>query len=428
VGKHFDDDLLKIIKLTFEHSDLRDTFISTDLFRFVSPELEKMLRKIYGVDYFTGNKIDLSYIKDRSPSLQLDSIYLSLFLDDLEVVSVNRNDFWILVDQVKTAFVKSRLIPVLLTEYENIIKSANELEVFAPLTKIDETISTILGKSQISAKTEAEISDIRERLKVYSGETIGEQKRFLTGYPSIDTLLGGFASSEFAVFMGATGAGKTTLLLNLAYQMWITSKVNIMFFSLEMPTSQVFRRLDSRILNIDYEILKRCQFSKPNDIMVKEIEANTNMFKVIDIPPRTSVTKIEEMILSSVIRPDVVIIDYIGLMGSHLKRSVDRWEVLDEVALALKYLAKRYHISVITASQITGDAMRRKNTTLDGYETYDVAGAKSISDHSDLVIGIHMNNNLKMMNFDSPKNRDGARFKFSLFINPERCHLYEIKK
>jgi replicative DNA helicase len=428
VGKHFDDALLKILKLTIEYSDLRDSFVSTDLFKFVSPELEKVVRKIYGLEYFIGNKIDLNYVKERSTALELDPMYLSLFLSDIEVVQANRNDFWILVDEVKTAFIKSRLIPVLLSEYENIIKSTNELEVFSPLTKIDETIATLLGKSHITAKTEAEIGDIRERLKVYSGESESDQKRFLTGYHSIDTLLGGFTSSEFAVFMGATGSGKTTLLLNMAYQLWVTSKVNIMFFSLEMPTTQVFRRLDSRILNIDYDVLKRCQYSKPSDVMVKEIEASTNMFKVIDVPPRTSVTKIEETILSSIIKPDIVIIDYIGLMGSHLKRAVDRWEVLDEVALALKYLAKRYHICVITASQITGDAMRRKDTALDGYQTYDVAGAKSIADHSDLVIGLHYDEGLKLMHFNSPKNRDGAKFNFSLFVNPERCHLYEIKK
>jgi replicative DNA helicase len=428
VAKHFEDDLLKLIKLTFEHSDLRDTFVSTDVFRFVSPELEDTLRKIYNVTYFIGNKIDPTYIKDRAEALGINSGYLMLLFEDLGTIEAKHDDFWISVDSLKTKYIKSRIIPVLLTEYEGLIKSGNEMEVFAPLNRIDEAISAIIGKSQVISKTEAEVKDIRERLKIYSGEKASEQRRFLTGYPSVDQAIGGFASSEFSVFMGATGAGKTTLLLNLAYQIWLTSKANLMYFSLEMPTSQVLRRLDSRILNIDYDVLKKCQYSKPNDAMVKEIEANTNMFKVIDVPPRTSVTRIEEAILSSAIKPDLVIIDYIGLMGSHLKRAVDRWEVLDEVALALKYIAKRYHICVITASQITSDAMKRKDTTLDGYQTYDVAGAKSIADHSDMVIGLHYSENLKVMNFNSPKNRDGARFTFSLFVNPERCHLYEVVK
>jgi replicative DNA helicase len=398
------------------------------VFRFISSDLEKVLRVIYSVDYFKGIKIDLTYIKDRSQAMGIDSIYLSMLLSDLEVVIVNHNEFWILVDKIKTRFIKSRVIPVLLTEYEGLIKSDNEMEIFAPLARISETISAIVGKSQIVSKTEAEVKDIRERLKIYSGESPSDQKRFITGYQTIDKIVGGFSASELNTFMGATGAGKSTLLLNLAYQIWITSKANLMYFSLEMPTSQVLRRLDSRILSVDYSILKHCQYSKPSDAMIKEIEASTSMFKVIDVPPRTSVTKIEEYILSSVIKPDVVIVDYIGLMGSHLKRAVDRWEVLDEVALALKYIAKRYHICVITASQITGDAMKRKDTTIDGYQTYDVAGAKSIADHSDMVIGLHYDENLKIMNFNSPKNRDGAKFTFSLFVNPEQCHLYEVVK
>jgi len=428
VGKHFNDNIVKLIKLTIEYPDLRETFLSTDLLRFISSDLEKILRKMYDIQYFAGNKIDLHYIQESAKSLGIDSLYLSLLVDEVNTIEVNRNDFWVLADQIKTEYVKSRLIPVLLTEYESILKSGNEIDILRPINVIGETISMLLGKTQIQVKTEAEIKDIRARLKIYSGEVADDQKRFITGYKAFDNVLGGFSSSALAVIMGATGSGKTTLLLNLAYQLWITSKTNIMFFSLEMPTSQIFRRLDSRILNIDYEVLRKCGYSKPNDTMIKEIESSTTMFKVIDIPPRTAVTKIEEYILSSIVKPDVVIVDYIGLLGSHLKRNIDRWEVLDEVALALKYIAKRYQISVITASQITADAMKRKDTSIDGFNSYDVAGSKSISDHADLVLGLHYDVNLKLMNFNSVKSRDGAPFNFSLFITPERCHLYEIAK
>lgn len=425
----FDFEQLKITKLVFTFPDLREMYQSLGIERFMSSDLTNILQKILSISYFKDSKIDLNYVLEKAESLDLQSIIISMLIQDLERIDVKHEDFWITVDTIKSNHVKGSIIPVLLSEYENLLKSDSEIEVLSPLHKINESISTVLGKTEIQTKTEAELKDIRQRIGIYTSEVEDKtQKRFFTGYHSLDSELHGFATSEFGVFMGASGSGKTTLLLNLAYQLWNNAKANILFFTLEMPTSQVLRRLDSRILDVEYENLKLGRLNKGNSDVIKSVEEHDNMFKVIDVPPKTSVRKIEEYILSSIIKPDVVIVDYIGLLGGHMKKRAEKWEILDEAAMSLKYLAKRYQICVITASQITSEAMKRKEARLEGYQLYDIAGAKAIADHSDLLVGIQYDDNLKMMSFSSPKYRDGAKFSFQMFVDLEKCRIYEIKE
>jgi replicative DNA helicase len=271
-------------------------------------------------------------------------------------------------------------------------------------------------------------------LKIYSGEVADNQRRFLTGYSNLDKALGGFATSEFSVFMGATGIGKTTLLINLSYGTWVTSSANILFFSLEMPVIQVMRRLDSRILNIPYDDLKYKTIKLKSDEfyakygeVINNLSSRTNTFKVIDLPPRSSVRKMEEYILTSKVKPDIIVVDYIGLVGVHSGKRMEGWEEKSEIALDLKYLAKRYHIAVVTVSQVTAEAVKREDTKIDGYQSYDVSGAKAIAHHADLLIGVQYDPDLKIMSFNSPKVRDGMGFNMQLFADLSKCHVFEVK-
>lgn len=426
---NINSDLFKLFKLVIENAEYRHIFVSADIYRYLSIEHSELLKKILSISYFETSKIDMNYVIEHATVLNIDSIYLQCFINDLEKEIVKSEEFWVLIEKIKAHFIKSQLIPIMLNSYETIIKAESEIETVQPISELYESISLLSGRTNYKTKTEADITDIRERLKIYSGEKTVEQKRFKTGYKSIDNAFGGFGTSELNVFMGASGTGKTTVLLNMGYQSWLNNDdCNVLFFSFEMPTSQVYRRLDSRILNIDYDVLKYGKLDLKDQEKLKIYDTKKNMFKVIDVPPKTPVQVIEEYILSSKIKPTMVILDYIGLMGSNFKRGSEKWEILDDVALTLKYLAKRYHISVITASQITTDAMKRKDVQSEGYQLYDLAGAKAIGDHSDLVIGLQYDEDLKIMSCSSAKYRDGKDFSFQLFVDPHRCYLYEIIK
>ena len=418
---------LKIIKLILESVDTRNMFVSLEILNHFSKDVSSILSTIIKIPYFKNSAIDLDYVIDKSDSFNINGMVLSLLKEDIEKIDVDKSEFWSLVDQIKLTNIKANVIPILLSEYEKIVSSKSEFDILDPLSKIKESITSILGKNSFSNKTEDDLQNIRDRLSIYSGNNESDQKRFFTGYKTMDEILWGFGSSELSIFMGATGVGKTTLLLNLGYQLWHYGNANVVFFSLEMPTSQISRRLDSRILGIDYDILKKAEFElSEHENIVKSVEENEHLFKIVDIPPKTAVKKLEEYILSINNKPDVIIIDYLGLMGGYYKKNADRWEVLNEVALDLKYLAKRYKVHVMTASQVNSDAANRKNVQMEGFRTSDTAGSKSICDHADIGIGLHYDDNLGILSFSIPKARDMAKQSWQMFVDRQRQHIYEI--
>lgn len=424
---YFSADELKIAKLVIESPELRSQFISLDLFRFLSKITSDILRKVFDIMYFKTAPIDLEYVRLNSSALGIDSLIFMEFKTELSHIVSDPLEFWVCVDNLKTKNIKSSIIPVIITEYEKLTSANNELIASASLANIREAIHSILGKSVIHVHDEDDVRNISDRLRLYSGEEESSQRRFLTGYDVMDSHFGGFASSELSIFMGASGIGKTTLLVNLAHALWDTGKANVHMYSLEMPIVQVMRRFDARIFQVDSNLLRSGGYKTPNLEIVDRIKSRTNSLKVFDFPPQSTVQDIEANILKADVKPDIVIVDYIGLLRAKMKREAQLWEINDEVGLTMKYLAKRYHIHVMTASQVTTEASKKADDSQEGYQLSDAAGGKSIGHHADIVCGIKVNENLNIMEFFSPKFRDGSKFSFQMFVDRARCYLYEIK-
>lgn len=425
---NYNEDEVKLIRLIFNNYELRRQFLSLEYYDLLDDTLSSIVKSVSKISYFNGTTIDCKYVFEKSESLKINSFTFSLLVDDISKVHPTDSDFWLIIDKLKTERTKEKVVPILMKEYEQLINSSSELQVNSCLSRLRNSLTDGFDSVKNEDRTEDDIQNIRDRIKVYKGEKDSGQRRFLTGYESMDNAIGGFATSELAVFMGASGVGKTTLLLNIAFQLWLESKVNIHFHSFEMPKEQVMRRVDARMFRIDSNLLRSGEHTEFDEKIVNFVNAAENIFKVFDSPPYSSVYEIEEIFLSSDIKPDVLVLDYIGLMGSKSKRA-QKWEMLDEIALMLKYMAKRYKICVITASQINAEAEKRMVSNRDDttFRNYDMAGSKAIAHHSDIICGVTYDKSLKIMNFNSPKMRDMAQFSFQMFCDQPKCYLYDIK-
>jgi len=160
------------------------------------------------------------------------------------------------------------------------------------------------------------------------------------------------------------------LLNNMAIQMWIqgidlenplTMKgCNVQYFSLEMPYDQCVRRTMSRLSGVSSYGLRDCQLTDEKQLKALSkagtfIKKFPYEFEVVDIPRGVTIKTIEERYLEAVSkgrRPDVVVIDYLGLMEVEGSLNVDDWLKLGHIAGQLHEFARAYSVIILTAVQL----------------------------------------------------------------------------
>jgi archaellum biogenesis ATPase FlaH len=187
-------------------------------------------------------------------------------------------------------------------------------------------------------------------------------KTFSSGYPFIDTVLGGgFSAKALYVFMGMPKVGKSLWMGNLAIQ-GMKKGHNVAIISLEMGDRKYAKRVGSNLLNIpiseynqisnDEELMKKKlnnvsydNFSVPGQFLIKEFptsQASTN-----DI--ENYLNKVEEM---RGIKFKMVVIDYINIMKNWRNpNSENTYMKIKQIAEDLRGMAVRNEWAIITGTQ-----------------------------------------------------------------------------
>ncbi len=186
--------------------------------------------------------------------------------------------------------------------------------------------------------------------------------RFSTGFPFIDTVLGGgFNAKSLYVFMGMPKVGKSLWLGNLAAQA-VKSGHNVAVISLEMNDRKYVKRLGANLLGIpiseysniaeDSEKVKKKIQSMtfdnlrvPGKLFVKEFP--TSQASALDV--ERYLKKVEE---ANGIKFKVVIIDYINIMKNWRNpNSENTYMKIKQLAEDIRGMAMANEWAVITATQ-----------------------------------------------------------------------------
>jgi len=188
------------------------------------------------------------------------------------------------------------------------------------------------------------------------------QNTFSTGYPFIDTVLGGgFSSKALYVFMGMPKVGKSLWLGNLAAQA-VRSGHNVAILSLEMTDRKYVKRVGANLLGIpvstyteaaeDDQIIKKKLGSMaydnlrvPGHLMIKEFPTSQASVNDLEIYLR----KVEE---NKGIKFKVVIVDYINIMKNWRNaNSENTYMKIKQIAEDLRGMAMNNNWSIVTATQ-----------------------------------------------------------------------------
>ena len=252
-------------------------------------------------------------------------------------------------------------------------------------------------------------SDVDKRIKDYeerkaSGKPLGVPY----GFPTLDKSLGGVLPHELVTVLGFTNIGKSTLLRVFAYNMWVQGYTPLIF-SLEMGAEEIFRAFDSMHLGLNYQRLKQLDLS--DEQMEQWLKfAEVAGERKCDIPVIDSIFRMTpEQVYAETLRhrPDIVLIDYIGLMRSaQVSRGIQKHQVIAEITQDLKISARRLSIPIVMAAQSNRAGAK------DGAELDNVADSIHIVQDSDTVIGLHQDEDMyrdHQMEIRVVKSRSGPR-------------------
>lgn len=182
-----------------------------------------------------------------------------------------------------------------------------------------------------------------------------------TGLADLDKLIRGLRKKTVTIVAGLPGSGKTTLGLQIAQHIACTGLGVGMVFSLEMPEEELANRALASLGSIDLQLLDNGKL-EDDDWPRLTSAVNKIMDKPLYVSDKSGLTVPRiRSICRQVKRKhglDVVVIDYIGLIGSDGK-AFNRTSELGKISTGIVNIAKELEVPVILLAQLNRDSTKR---------------------------------------------------------------------
>ncbi len=329
---------------------------------------------------------------------------------------------------------------------ENVSDAYRQTEAFDELVDKSTTSLIDLGNRRQTA-TIVPIKDIVDEEMVKLRERIERDNPISgisCGYKDLDTLCSGFKPGDMIVLAGRPGTGKTSFALNMAAKI-ANNNCNVLYFSLEMPSSQLVNRVISTECGVSAKNLMSGRF--PDKDEIKRLWANidnvTKLSVFIDDTSKLSVSDLRSRAkklnseLGKTISPhtgkknklDCIFVDYLQLMHSSVYRE-DRVRQVEDISRNIKLFAKDMGIPIIALAQLNRKVEDRSSKVP---MLSDLKDSGAIEQDADMVMFIHREDMYKpdsekknIAEIYLQKNRHGQQGVVKLRFVPQYTQFCEI--
>jgi replicative DNA helicase len=206
-----------------------------------------------------------------------------------------------------------------------------------------------------------------------------------SGFAELDRVTTGFYPGELIIVGARPSMGKTALVLDFAIEVAKRAPGNVAFFSLEMSSMQLVRRMVSMVSGVSSGVLKNPNISVDN--YKRLADGCERLYNLpIHVDDSSDVTPLEMRGKCRRLKADgglsLVVVDYLQLMRSS-RKTENRVQEISDVARSLKSMAKELEVPVIALSQL--------NRSVEGREDKrpvlsDIRESGSIEAEADLVM------------------------------------------
>jgi replicative DNA helicase len=231
-------------------------------------------------------------------------------------------------------------------------------------------------------------------------ERDGRLSGIATGLTDLDRYMGGLQSSDLVIIAGRPGMGKTALATNIAFNIARTYEFRtqpdghttttnggiVGFFSLEMSAEQLATRIMSEQAGVPSYKIRRGDITEPEFHRVAEAAREMQSVPLyIDQTGGLSIAQLTARArrLKRQRGLDLLIIDYLQLLGGSRTRNDSRVQEITEITTGLKALAKELNVPVLALSQLSRQVESRDDKRP---QLSDLRESGSIEQDADVVI------------------------------------------
>ncbi len=248
---------------------------------------------------------------------------------------------------------------------------------------------------RITSEMENMESIVEETMKQIS--LLQKHKRLVTGIASgftrLDVLLTGFHESELIILAARPAMGKTALALNILNNVGLKQQKTSLFFSLEMPATQLLMRM----LCIDSQVeAQRLRTGHLSPEEYNKINNSARRFSgapiYIDDSPGLLISDIRAKArrIAQKEQLGLVMIDYLQLISSNSR--ADRQQQISEISRGLKLLARELNCPIIALSQLSRAVESRTDQRP---QLSDLRESGAIEQDADVVMFIYREEKVK---------------------------------
>lgn len=212
-----------------------------------------------------------------------------------------------------------------------------------------------------------------------------------SGYTSIDRVTLGWQPSDLVIIAARPSVGKTAFVLTMARNMSVDHNVPVAFFSLEMSSLQLAKRL--MISETGLEPYKIKGGKKLADYEWEQLNSKlTQLVKAplyIDDTPSLSIyefrSKARRLVANAGVK--MIIIDYLQLMTGPPELKGMREQEVSSISRSLKSIAKELNIPIVALSQLSRAVETRGGAKRP--QLSDLRESGAIEQDADIVMFIH---------------------------------------
>ena len=210
-----------------------------------------------------------------------------------------------------------------------------------------------------------------------------------TGFYDLDRMLTGLHGGELIIVGGRPAMGKTSFALSVAHFAAIRAKKHVLFFSLEMPREQLASRMVSLHSRVPMQRMRLGTVTDDDWSLIADAVNDLSVDSlVIDDTPSISPTQMRSRIRSAIAsgqKPDLVLVDYLGIVAADQKAE-NRQNEVSAITRQLKAIARELSIPFMVLAQLSraNSARSDKRPVLT-----DLRETGNIEAEADVVLFVH---------------------------------------